>query len=159
MLPLCGAPRRLKPGEQAIDLLWVYTTKELEGGNFSHVKSRLAMMGNQERHTLCKMDAYAPVANPATYRVQVALHVGMKGVRFRQMDVSQAYLSTLMKRRVLIRHPPGYMFFINEAGELDYRRLKPGEPRPTTGLPLLRALYGGMECGRLFYDEWMDYHV
>jgi hypothetical protein len=159
MLPLCGVPRRLKPGEQAIDLLWVYTTKELEGGNFSHVKSRLAMMGNQERHTLCKMDAYAPVANPATYRVQVALHVGMKGVRFRQMDVSQAYLSTLMKRRVLIRHPPGYMFFINEASELDYRRLKPGEPRPTTGLPLLRALYGGMECGRLFYDEWMDYHV
>ena len=61
------------------------------------MKSRLAMMGNQERHTFGKMDAYAPVANPATYSVQVALHVGMKGVRFRQMDVSQAYLSTMMK--------------------------------------------------------------
>ena len=117
------------------------------------------MMGNQERHTLTKMDAYAPVANPATYRVQLALHVGLEGVNFEQMDVSQAYLSTRMKRKVLIRHPPGYMFIKNKRGRLDYRRLRPGEQRKRTLSQLARALYGGMECGRLFYDEWVDCHV
>ena len=165
---LCGikfadVPQELPAGYKAIDLLWVAKAKGYsegaKAGLLEKIKMRLTMCGNQERHALTRMDAYAPVANRATYLVIMATYVGQPGVRFRGMDVVQAYMASLMKRIVFIRHPNGYKFVINKDGQLTYRRLMPNEKRPNTVMRLLRALYGGMECGRLFFDTWVKHHV
>ena len=139
--------------------MWVYTAKPCSDGvNYGKIKGRLTLLGNQERHLLTKLKAYAPVANPSTYKLVLALHVGLPGVKLYQMDISQAYLTTFMKREVYVRHPPGYVLYMDDEGYMYYRLRKKGE-QPDTVLPLLRALYGGMECGRLFYDDFLAYHV
>jgi hypothetical protein len=64
-----------------------------------------------------------------------------------------------MKRDVWVRHPPGYIIYQRGDGRLDYRKLKAGEIQPQTGLKLLLALYGSMECGRLFWEVYVKYHL
>ena len=161
-IKFCGAPQQTPQGVRPIDLMWVYKAKAFEQGEsvdkFRKIKSRLTMMGNQERNAVTKGQAYAPTPNPAAYRILWASHLGIEGVCYRYMDIAQAYLSTHMKRFVHVRHPPGYVI-LSKNGQLTYRKRGQGEPPPKTTMPLLRALYGGMECGRLFYDDYVKWHV
>ena len=76
------------------------------------------------------------------------------------MDVSNAYVNENMRRKVLTKQPPGYQIYVDERGLLMVRKLKRGEKHdPNEGLPLLKALYGGMECGRIFWEGWVDWHL
>ena len=155
-----GPPRPLPRGKRAIGLMWVLLAKSDAGGFFSKLKGRLTLMGNQERNTLERMMAYAPVQHIATLRVLLAMHINeLKSVRFYQCDIKQAYLSAKMKREVYVRHPPGYKIIVRGDGKLDYVKLARGEKAPPTVMQLLLALYGGMECGRLFWEEYVNFHL
>ena len=88
------------------------------------------------------------------------MHLGSPGVRFRKIDVKNAYINENMRRQVFTRMPPGYVMYVNEREELQFRPLLPGEKHdPTLVLPLKKALYGGMECGRIFWEAWTDWHL
>lgn len=153
-----GPPTHVPSSTNVIPLMWVYTCKGDDLGNFRRVKARLTMMGNREKNNeLSKLEATAPVARPVSYRLLLAIHISVPGVRFMTMDVSQAYLSTAMRRQVYVQHPPGYIMSWQD-GRLHFRRLRKGEAAPTTALPLFRALYGGRECGRLFYEKFVGFH-
>ena len=152
-------PEHIFGEDKDINLMFVFTAKGDKDGMFEKVKARCVVLGNQERTQLSKMQAYSPVANPISFRTMLAVHVGEPGVFFRQLDIGQAYLSSKMKRRVFIRHPPGYVFYVDPRGFLNYRDLQPGERPPRTALRLRRALYGGMECGRLFFEALREWHV
>ena len=153
-------PRSEMPaGTKAIGTMWVYKAKGGDDGMFTLVKGRLTLLGNQEKHTVTKAAAYAPVTHPATLRALLAMYIGDSRVRFHQLDVKQAYLSSFMDREVYVKHPPGYKLFTNDAGQLTYRPLAPGEKHPDTVMRLIRALYGGMECGRLFWNAFTDWHI
>jgi len=160
-IPVCDPPVSLQslPDIKVIPTMWVYTVKPNDFGLYLRMKARLTMMGNKERLTLSKLDATAPVANPTTIRILIVLHIGDPGVTFHTIDVSQAYLSTEMKRTVYIGHPPGYRIWHTEKFGLQYSLLAKGERAPLTAMKLRRALYGGMECGRLFFDKYVQVHV
>lgn len=158
-----GFPCAKPAGAKSIGLLWVNRAKPFESGPstgmLKAIKMRLTLMGNQERTVLDKVDAYAPVANRASYLVVISTYLGEKAVTFQQMDVVQAYLSSAMKRLVYVKHPPGFMLYKDDKGRLSYRQLELGERPPETVMRLRLALYGGMECGRLFWNLWVGYHV
>lgn len=154
-----GNPEYPPEGIKVIGLMWVYACKETPEGLFDKFKGRITLMGNQERTMLSKLDAYAPVHMVVTLRILIGLHLGTPGVKFRHMDIKNAYINEYMKRSVWCKMPPGYLFYTDD-GELSYRRLKPGEKQPTgKALPLIKALYGGMECGRIFYEAFLGWHL
>ena len=64
-------------------------------------------------------------------------------VQYRQLDVVGAYLTAFMKREVFIRMPKGFGI--------------PGEEDKV--FLVLRALYGGADSGRLFFDQIVDDHI
>jgi hypothetical protein len=155
-----GEPRDIEPGEKAIGLMWVTNAKPGDNGWFKSMKLRLTLLGNQEKHLMERVKAYAPVSMQVAVRMIIAMHINeIEHLRIRKRDITQAYLNTVMKRKVVVKHPPGMEIYVDENGALVYRRLKPWEKAPTTVLPLLLALYGGMECGRLFWDDFVAYHL
>ena len=156
-----GEPRRVSKEDVRIGLTWSHIVKGKDG-LYDRVRARCCLMGNQEkRHLLIsKLDAYAPVAQVATSRLLIAMHLHDKNVQFRKMDVSNAYVNENMRRKVLTKQPPGYQIYLDERGLLMVRKLKKGEKHdPNEGLPLQKALYGGMECGRIFWEGWVDWHL
>ena len=154
-----GKPQELPKGSKAIGLMWVLLAKQDDNGFFSRLKGRLTLLGNQERETVSRMLAYAPVQHAATLRTLLAIHVNdLNEIKLYECDIKQAYLAAKMKRLVFVKHPPGYMLLTNKRGHLDYRKLMPGEKPPKTVMQLLLALYGGMECGRLFWEVYTEFH-
>ena len=152
-----GPPAILPKGEKPIPLMWVYKAKGDTDNLLVKIKGRLTLMGNYEKSSVSAMDAYAPVANPVSLRLLLALHIGDPKCKFYQLDVRQAYLSTPLKRRVYVSHPPGYILYMDSKGAMTFR-LRRSEPVPNTAMRLLLALYGGRECGRLFYDAYVQWH-
>ena len=159
-----GTPVEIRPEMVVIGLMWVYAIKaHLETGMFKSTRARITLMGNQERLNalIGRLDAYAPVAQMITSRLLIAMHLHIPGIIIRQLDVSNAYINENMRRIVHCRLPPGYTLeWVDEAaGTFTFRRLRPGERQPKIALPLLKALYGGMECGRIFWEAWVDWHL
>ena len=117
-------------------------------------------MGNQERlqALIGRADAYAPVAQMITTRLMIAMHLGTPYVFFRKMDIKNAYINEYMRRDVRCRLPPGYTIATYK-GQLIFRRLERGEKQPRISLKVSKALYGGMECGRIFWEAWVDWHL
>ena len=149
-------PDDVKP----IDIMWVYAAKEQTNGLLDRVKARITLRGDQERHALDKILAYAPVHMSLTLRMLIVLHLGDPDVQYRQLDVKNAYLNENMRRKVFTTAPPGYTLFMTAEGKLRFRRVRPGEtPVPKWVYELIRALYGGMECGRIFYEAIVDWHL
>ena len=154
-----GKPQKKPEDAKVIGLMWVYTVKATTEKKYARVRSRITLMGNQERSTLAALDAYAPVAQMVTGRLLLAMHLHDRNVQFRKLDVKNAYINEFMRRFVLCKVPPGYKASVKN-GTLWLERLKPGEKQdPDICLPLLKALYGGMECGRIFWESWVDWHL
>ena len=88
------------------------------------------------------------------------MHLHILGILFRKIDVKNAYINENMRRIVFTKCPPGYTFHFHTEGEWSFRRLKPGEKAPPDmALPLHTTLYGGMECGRIFWEAWVGWHL
>ena len=156
-----GAPIKITPSMTVIGLMWVYAVKKHEvTGLFRKVRCRITLMGNQERNLITRLEAYAPVAQTITARVLIVSHLHLKGILYRKLDVKNAHINEYMKREVQCKMPPGYLVYVNKSGGVTFRKLRQGEKQPTDEcLPLIMALYGGMECGRIFWEAWVDWHI
>ena len=159
-------PVRVAEGKKklVIGLMWVYAIKSQKEKETQHlfdrVRSRITLMGNQERDHLPALDAYAPVAQMVTGRVLLAAHLNIDGLVLRKLDVKNAYINEDMRRTVFCRLPPGYTWVSLKNKDWTLRPLSPGEKAdPMWCLPLVKALYGGMECGRIFWEAWVDWHL
>ena len=64
-----------------------------------------------------------------------------------------------MRRNVRSRLPPGYTIHYCRNGKCIFRILRKGEIAPKIFLRVDKALYGGMECGRIFWDAWVGWHL
>jgi hypothetical protein len=155
-----GAPIQIEAGMIIIGLMWVYAIKKFDiTGLFRKFRARLVLLGNQERNHLARLEAYAPVAQAITARLMIAAFFHIVGVFFKKLDVSNAYINEFMKRMVHCKMPPGYLIEVVN-GQVIFRRLRPGERQPPNMcLPLIMALYGGMDCGRIFWEAWVDWHI
>ena len=156
-------PVKVTADKIIIGLMWVYAVKEQkdkdQSGLFDRVRSRITLMGNQERNHLPALEAYAPVAQMVTARVLLASHIHISDIILRKLDVKNAYINENMRRVVFCRLPPGYTWMELKGGWI-LRPLTAGEKAdPTWCLPLVKALYGGMECGRIFWEAWVDWHL
>ncbi len=56
-------------------------------------------------------------------------------------------------------HPKGYAIIVDRKGRVTWWELKPGELAPKTGIPVLLALYGSIESGRLLFKGWVKWHL
>ena len=130
------APEGVKP----LDVLWVYAAKPDINGWVKQIKARLTIRGDQDKHSVSKFDAYAPVMCFTIVRILLSLHLGEEGVEFHQLDIKTAFLTAEVKREIFIRLPPD-------------RRTKKDEVRK-----LLKNMYGGVDASRCFYDDYMKFH-
>jgi hypothetical protein len=154
-----GPPMDITPDMTIIGLMWVYAVKNDLGGLFTTFRARITLMGNQERLLIDKLMAYAPVAQSVMVRLLVVTHLHLPDIIFRQLDVSNAYINEYMKRFVVCRMPPGYVIETAKDGSATFRTLRLGERQPHQCCQVIKALYGGMECGRIFWESWVDWHL
>ena len=136
-------PFDLPEGHKALGTTWVYNAKGDENGKLSKIKARLCLRGDQQKVDLQHRDAYSPVMNFTSLRALLAIHVGMEGVTYHQLDVEAAYLTSEVRRETYINMPPGRVI---EGHEKQVYRL-------------IKALYGGADSGRCFYDAFKKYHI
>ena len=155
-----GEPEEITEDMVAIGLMWVYAIKQYDAsGLFRKFRARITLLGNQEKHLLDKILAYAPVAQAVTARLMIASHLHLKGIIYRKLDVSNAYINEFMKRKVYCKMPPGYTLIVTKKGDVIFRRLLPGEKQSKKCALVIKALYGGMDCGRVFWESWVDWHI
>ena len=133
----------LKRKKEVIDLIWVYKAKADRLGFFEKIKARLALRGDQERRFVMRTEAYAPVMAQVTMKALMSLHAADLSVDFHHGDVTAAFVSSEMRRHVVVKLPSHLV-----KGKYKDRLFK-----------IEKALYGGVDAGRCFYDDWLDYHV
>ena len=135
-------PIELPKGEKVIGLMWVFTAKSNPDGTFKRLNARLTLRGDQQKIDLNPGESYSPVMALTAFRILLSLYCADSTVIFRQMDIVGAYLTAGMKRKVYIRMPNRYT--------------KTG----TSHLVYLlhKAMYGGADSGRLFYDDVLKFH-
>ena len=74
--------------------------------------------------------------------------------------MKNAYINENMKGKVCCKVPSGYQAVLTPNNGWALRRLRAGEKQdPTICLPVFKALYGGMECGQIFWEAWVDWHL
>ena len=133
----------LPPGKKALRHVWALRAKADANGMTSKIKARCALDGSRDKHEVPKWDAYSPVVNATTMRVLVATHINDPEARFWQIDIVCAYLAAPMKREVYAYPPDG--FRKPETAHLVHK--------------VLRALYGGADSGRCYYETWNQVHL
>ena len=114
-----GEPEEITEDMVAIGLMWVYAIKQYDAsGLFRKFRARITLLGNQEKHLLDKILAYAPVAQAVTARLMIASHLHLVGIIYRKLDVSNAYINEFMKRKVYCKMPPGYTLIVTKSPKL-----------------------------------------
>ena len=134
-------PMDLPDGFTVTPTKWVLRAKGDEKGIFTKLKSRLTLRGDlmkkPEEHKSNPFYGFSPVTQVTTMFALVTLHQHDPLVTFHQLDFEQAFLTAKMRRRVFIRPPRGY-----------------GEPGTENKVhEVYRALYGGDDSGRCFFDH------
>ena len=154
-----GKPQELPKGHKRIPVMFVNVAKDDDKGMFEKIKSRLTVMGNKMKDTVSQADAYSPVTHPMSYKIILILHLNDPDVIFDVYDVEQAFLSVCQERDLYVGHPKGYVFIVTPKGKISWRALAPGEKAPETAVPVLLALYGSVESGKLFFKGWVGWHL
>ena len=133
----------LPPGKAALRHVWILKAKADKKGFLVRVKGRCALQGNREKHDVPKLDAYAPVMYIYTLRVMLAYFINDPEVRFFELDITCAYISANMKREVYVYDPDEFR----------------SKSRPHFVRRVLKALYGGIDSGRCYYEHWVSFHI
>ena len=87
---------------------WVYKLKRHVDGSIARYKPRIVARGYLQQYGLDYDETFSPVVKPATVRLLLALAVN-NGWELRQLDVSNAFLHGILKEKVYIRQPQGYV--------------------------------------------------
>ena len=111
----------------------------------SKIKARLVLLSNQQKALgLTRADAYSPVMKCITFRTFLARYAGDPEVNFYRLDVESAYLTDGVRHKTLFTLPP---------------RLCPKSHPADSVYNLRKALYGGADSGRCYYDDYLDFHL
>jgi hypothetical protein len=134
-------PMECPPGAKSHMLNVILKCKSDSNGLATKVKARATLRGDLEKD-IPKMAAYAPVTHPVTLRIMLALHLHDKDVKFVQYDIRAAYLTAPMKRDAYVRVPA--YFDQRYKGKV---------------AKLQKALYGGKDSGRTYFDYFTEFHI
>ena len=127
-------------------LNWLYKAKCDSKGFLSRIKARLVADGSREQGTLPAGQVYTPVMVMTTVRALLISGIQNPLVRFDQIDVESAYATAKCLRTIHVHYPKG--------------RYPPGgHGARRKCLRLIMSLYGVVDSGRNFYEEWVDYHI
>jgi hypothetical protein len=141
-----GQPIRistLPAGQKVLRLMWVYAAKPDEFGKLLKIKARIVVVGSAETGDIHWAHAYAPVMNWITVRVMLWSAIQRKGARMWQYDIESAYVTSPSKRKIFVHWPPG----------------KCPKGAEGTCLPVDKALYGLIDSGRCYYEDFTEYHT
>ena len=116
-------------GRTLLPVIWVYAYKTDEKGNRVLYKSRLVVRGDMAKPGFDYFETYSPVAKIESIRLVLALIISHR-LRPLQLDVSNAYVQSLIEEDVYIKAIPGVF-------------LPPGKC-----YKLLCSLYGMPQAGR-----------
>ena len=93
-------------GRTILPVIWVYTYKTDEFGNRVLFKSRLVVRGDMAKLGFDYFETYSPVAKIESIRLVLALIISHR-LRPLQLDVSNAYVQSLILEDVYLRAIPG----------------------------------------------------
>lgn len=140
----------LPPGKRAIGCKWLYKTKHDRDGNVERNKSRLVILGNNQKYGLDYDQTFAPVAKLTTVRSLLAV-AAMEGWFVEQMDVKNAFLHGDIDETVYMKLPQGY------AGPGKPITTTQGESyvdlNPTKVCKLNKTLYGLKQSPRQWFAK------
>ena len=137
-----GKPRRRQPNEKVISTMFVLKAKSDLNGMLEKVKARLTLRGDLEKGV--DFLSYAPVMLLATLRILISLHTADLSVCFHQLDITAAFVSARTKRKIVVSLTRGYG--------------PPGSKHDDV-YDLLFNLYGSVDAARVFYDDYVSFHV
>ena len=138
-VPICDVPK----GQKILRLMWVYASKPDVNGRLLKIKARIVAVGSSETGDIPWAEAYTPVMNMVTVRVMLVIMIQRKNARAWQYDVESAYCTADSKRELYAHWAPGKC---------------PPQERNTC-LRVWKALYGVIDSGRCYYEEWVEYHL
>jgi hypothetical protein len=81
-----------------IDCKWVYRVKTHADGTIDRYKARLVIKGFKQRYGIDYEDTFSPMVKSATIRLVLAVAIS-KGWSLQQLDIKNAFLHGVMKRR------------------------------------------------------------
>jgi hypothetical protein len=81
-----------------IDCKWVYHVKTHADGTIDRYKARLVIKGFKQRYGIDYEDTFSPMVKLATIRLVLAVAIS-KGWSLQQLDIKNAFLHGVMKRR------------------------------------------------------------
>ena len=91
------------PEAPLIDTMFVYKAEADGDGLYTGVRARLTVRGDQMRATTEEGSSSSPVYQPLTLCMLLTKYANDKQVKFTQMDVSGAYLTSAARKLILIR--------------------------------------------------------
>ena len=141
-----GKPIRisdLPKGQKVLRVMWVYAAKPDEFGKLLKIKARIVVVGSAEQGDIHWAHAYAPVMNWITVRIMLWSAIQRSKARMWQYDIESAYVTSPSKRSIWVHWPPG----------------KCPKGAEGTCLPVDKALYGLIDSGRCYYEDFTEYHV
>jgi hypothetical protein len=147
------AADKVPSDEDIFDSMLVCKRKRGQNNDVLKFKVRCVLCGNQmvdsakrgESKTTADMRTHSPAARSFSLKANFAVGV-LHNLRQRDFDVDAAYLQgQYVDRRVFARPPAYYRRFDERGVELVWL--------------LLRALYGGIDSGRLWYNTWAHHHL
>lgn len=135
-------------GKTAIGCKWLYRTKFNSDDSVERYKSRLVILGCNQRYGEDYAETFAPVAKMTTVRAVLAVAAMQDWYTF-QMDVTNAFLHGDLHECVYMKMPKGYTHFGSRI-ELNTEAKKPSS---TTVCKLKKSLYGLKQAPRQWFSK------
>lgn len=130
--------QELPPTKKALGTKWVHTIKFHADGTIERHKSRLVVLGNNQKEGLDYTETFSPVAKMTTVRIFLDVAAKMKH-EIHQMDVHNAFLHGDLHDEVYIKMPLGF-----------------SNPNDTRVCRLRKSLYGLKQAPRCWFAKLVD---
>ena len=127
---------KIENGFIALGSRWIFSLKLHPDGSILRFKARLVLQGYRQRKGIDYKLTSSPVCKMQSVRILLLLAAKFD-LELTSMDVSTAYLNADIKDTIYMKIPPGY---IKNSPETKYLKLE-------------KALYGGKQSGRRWYER------
>lgn len=128
----------LPPNKKALGTKWVYTIKLRADGTIERYKSRLVVLGNNQKEGLDYTETFSLVAKMTAVRMFLDF-AAKKNHEIHQMDVHNAFLHGDLQDKVYIKMPLGF-----------------SKPNDTRVCRLRKSLYGLKQAPRCWFAKLVD---